>query len=617
MILDKETARFPWELLNYDEKLEQPIVVSAGMIRQLISQHDRSIIKPVNNNKALIIGDPILNPKAGIPQLPEAAIEAQIVDNLLKESGYNTTAKIKEPFKEIFKKLYDEYKVIHIASHGVIEYGEDKKSGILLSDNVVLTAAEINQISSTPELVFINSCYMGQVNPEKEEHFRKKYQLAANLGVQFIENGVKAVVVAGWEVNDDAAKRFAEVFYEKMLDGVIFAEAVKAARLACFHEFRYTNTWGAYQCYGDQFYTLAYKKRKNKEEEPYILAKEILIDLEALRNSIKSDRKRKYDFRPIIEKISRRIDNSNLRNTRITELEIEIYFDLRRPDIALQKCELLFKDQHAQLSIKILEQWCNQKMKYLQELYKKQKEKKEPADKKTKKDQKAKKDKADQKATDNLKEQIALVENRLHFLINLGATPERRNIMGSFQKSYSMMVEDQGIRKEALEAAAENYKKSFKLDQQIYALTNWLAVEIILNDKARMQDVNEVLGMGPQNYINQELKALAEKGKDDKDFWDYLRPVNLKQVQLVFSLHKASKVNEPKQLVKEIISDYHKAWKKGGGSKKHLLSEISHMEFIKESLRFINSSQKRDSVGESLLDELIDFFKGLDKDVVD
>jgi tetratricopeptide (TPR) repeat protein len=64
-----------------------------------------------------------------------------------------------------------------------------------------------------------------------------------------INAGVRCVVAAGWAVDDEAARVFATTFYDGLLNGSMFIDAVMAARaaaLACGG-----NTWAAYQCYGD------------------------------------------------------------------------------------------------------------------------------------------------------------------------------------------------------------------------------------------------------------------------------------------------------------------------------------------------------------------------------
>ena len=64
--------------------------------------------------------------------------------------------------------------------------------------------------------------------------------------------GVRAVVTAGWAVNDEAANTFAASFYTKLLDeGLPFGHAVFQARRETHERHPNCNTWGAYQAYGD------------------------------------------------------------------------------------------------------------------------------------------------------------------------------------------------------------------------------------------------------------------------------------------------------------------------------------------------------------------------------
>jgi CHAT domain-containing protein len=596
LILDHKTASYPWELLNYDENLEMPIVVSAGMIRQLATSHSRKMIKPVVKNTALIIGDPILEKESGVPQLPEAAVEATMVDTILKANGYETTPRIKEPFKEIFKKLYDEYKIIHIASHGVIDYGEDKKTGILLSNNIVLTAAEINQISSTPELVFINSCYMGEVNAEKEKYFRGKHRLAANIGVQFIENGVKAVVVAGWAVDDSAAKRFAEVFYDKMLAGEFFAEAVKAARRVCFHEFPRTNTWGAYQCYGDQYYQLTKKSQKKGAEYHYILEKEILIDLENIIDDMKSNRKRNSNFLEKLQLIAKGIDESGLRNAILTELEIKALTELQEYGMALEKFDTLFQEKEATFSVKSLELWCNCKIKVLSEM-------------------------GNTMDRELLKNELAITSKKMNDLLDLGKTSERHNLMGSIQKRRFLILDRKGEQQKAIRDSADHYRMAYEIDQQIYSLTGWIIAEKLIDDQERLHKMDEALDKNASEYIEKMMDDLAANKKNHDKFWDIIKPVNLKQAELLYKIDgiddskstKSANLIKRKSIVTTIKTLYSQAWKMGGGSPRHIASEILQMEFILEALEDLEKGKpkaERRNLETTIdaMNELINFF---------
>ncbi|HFC00910.1 MAG TPA: CHAT domain-containing protein [Phaeodactylibacter sp.] len=586
LILDKTTASFPWELLNYDKNINLPIVVSAGMIRQLSTIHGRQKIKSVNQKTALIIGDPLLDKTAGIPQLPAAAAEAQLVNTLLEQNNFETTPRINESFLEIFKKLYDEYKVIHVASHGVIDYGKDKKTGILLSNNIVLTAAEINQISSTPELVFVNSCYMGAIHPEKEAYFHRKHQLAANIGVEFIENGVKAVIVAGWAVNDAAAKRFAKVFYEKMLDGEMFSEAVKAARSVCFNDFPNTNTWGAYQCYGDPFYQLTKKRRKRGDENPYILEREILIDLEKFIDNTKSSRKRDYKFLEQLHRISQRIDSSNLRNAKITELEIRAYSELEEYDVALEKYKHLFEEKDATFQVRSLELWSSYKIKALTEFKNKIND-------------------------DLLNENIDAAISKMEGLLDWGKTSERYNILASVYKRQ-FMISKKNQTKTTLKKSADCYQKGYLLHPEIYSLTSWVIAEKIINNEQRIKKLNETLGHDVHTFILDKIEEYQKNITDKNEFWDLIQSVNLLETQLLFCIGKQHD-KKRKSIVSQIKNAYTKAWNQGGGSARHKKSEVEQMEFIRVALEFVEKQKpkkKRRNLNATFeaLDELILFF---------
>nr|WP_269747360.1 CHAT domain-containing protein [Imhoffiella purpurea] len=62
------------------------------------------------------------------------------------------------------------------------------------------------------------------------------------MAAQFIRMGVRAVVAAGWAVDDQAAPTFAETFYHLMTNGSRFGEAVRRARERTWQDHRTHNT---------------------------------------------------------------------------------------------------------------------------------------------------------------------------------------------------------------------------------------------------------------------------------------------------------------------------------------------------------------------------------------
>ncbi|MCB9053426.1 MAG: CHAT domain-containing protein [Lewinellaceae bacterium] len=582
LILDKAMAWYPWELLHYDKKVGRPICVSTGLIRQLSTSDDRRKITPVNDNKALIIGDPILSSNLGISQLPQAEEEAKVVDGLLRAKDFSTTLLVRKSFKEIISRLYDDYKAIHIASHGVTRYGPDKKTGILLSDNVVLTAAEIDQISTTPELVFVNCCYLGETDPAREQYFRDKYRLAANIGTQFIENGVKAAVVAGWAVDDAAASLFAREFYNRMLDGEYFGDAVREARAACYREFPATNTWGAYQCYGDPFYQLVKKKKSDGADVPYVMDKEILIDLEKFINDARFAKTRASQLPDRLKTISRKIEESGLRNCSVTELEAIAYAEIEEFETAITKYESLFEENMAYYSVKAIEQWCNLRGHHL--VVRKNK-----------------------MSGEEISREMEAIIGELQHLLELGRTPERYSLLGSAFKRKSVLAGHPEDKRAAIEKMADNYRDGFLInnahlqDKRIYPLINWIIAECILNDDVRMQELEKILRQPAEAFLESLLAELNALAEDKKEFWDLIQIVNINQCKLLFSQKPA----EQKAIVGEIKKVYRRAWM-AGGSLKFKNSEATQMEFIKDSLAIASHFPQGLSAS---IDALIKFFR--------
>ena len=137
---------------------------------------------------------------------------------------------------------------------------------MVIGDGAFLTPAEVNQMRRVPEVVFLNCCYLGKIEEGRKDTDRSRHnQLAANLATQFINMGVRAVIAAGWPVDDAAAKTFARCFYEQLLRGVPFGESVHTARKETFESHGSVNTWGAYQCYGDPEYRIDVSYKTDRE----------------------------------------------------------------------------------------------------------------------------------------------------------------------------------------------------------------------------------------------------------------------------------------------------------------------------------------------------------------
>lgn len=264
LVLDEETSAYPWELLHDRRSPEsQPMSVRSGMLRQLVVEQPRRV-RSTSKDMALVIGDPPVD--AGFVQLDAAYQEANTITNLLGKWDFQVVSKIRKPSIEIVTALLaEDYRIVHLAGHGVYQYeppGAPGKlvTGMVLGDGAFLTAAEITQMGCVPDFVFINCCHLAKMDfspPAIHDAVtQNRSKLAASFAQQLIELGVKAVVAAGWAIDDAAAQVFSETCYNVLLRGETFGSAIVEARREAWRLHSNTNTWGAYQCYGDPEYRL-------------------------------------------------------------------------------------------------------------------------------------------------------------------------------------------------------------------------------------------------------------------------------------------------------------------------------------------------------------------------
>jgi hypothetical protein len=106
-----------------------------------------------------------------------------------------------------------------------------------------------------PELVFLNCCHLAAREATIALPSYDRAQFAANIAESLIRVGVRCVVAAGWAVEDNPAADFAAHFYQTLLIGGRFIDAVGAGRAAALRANPSGNTWAAYQCYGDPEWT--------------------------------------------------------------------------------------------------------------------------------------------------------------------------------------------------------------------------------------------------------------------------------------------------------------------------------------------------------------------------
>lgn len=580
--LDKYSAAFPWELLQDSTTQTKPLCVSAGMIRQLATADYRTQIKRSYSNNALVIGDPDL--EGFVHQLPGAAEEAKKAAAIISNYGYKVNCKIKKTFEENLQSLFeDEYKIIHLAGHGFFETKKENKTdvlpqggGMVIGNGIFLTPKEINQMSLVPEFVFINCCFLGKVDGAEESLSQQRYKLAANLGVQLIEMGVKAVIAAGWAVNDDAALLFSEVFYQEMFAGVAFGEAVQAARSQCFDKFPGTNTWGAYQCYGDQFYKFTVQTASKVKKYSYVMPMEAEIDLNNLYNKAIAGRHSAESMMEELQAISTAIDKSAVRTGALTELEARILMKMNLPANAIDKIKSMLNSEQADYTVSMLDNLYDLNIK------------------------------STMLSPDKTDEDVKAIIDNFAYLLKIGDTCQRHVLLGTAYKILFSKSVKPAEKTDALKKAAAEYKAAFEIARKshcgaIDALCTWVQLETVLLATAKS---DKGIGWGklsPNKYklpaartVNSWLDKLLNTDLDperDYDFWDMMNNSNVLLAKLCINGTTAVKETD-------IIASIKKEWP-AAGAKDKLNNGIEYLNMLIAGCEMSQGSKAK-SLGNAL-----------------
>ncbi|HTE22917.1 DUF7379 domain-containing protein [Flavitalea sp.] len=539
LIVDKHTARYPWELLHDANGIsDKPMVINTGIVRQLKSGEQRENIIINSSNRALVIGNPFTDGR--YPSLPAAEMEAKAVQQILLDNGLETTPSIAEQDIYIIQKLLTRsYKIIHIASHGIVGKTAEEATGVIFGKEIIFTAGDFDQIRVVPEFVFINCCSSDKYDPAIAEQMQQKYRLAASVGTQLIQMGVKAAIVTGWEIDDSAAKTFSSCFYKYMFEGYNFGDSVREARSKTYSKHPLTNTWGAYQCYGDPFYAFKNSSSIRKLKYNFVSPIEVIAEMDNLIGEMTSGlkRKEKKEWQKKIEDIIDGLYFSWRQNATIMEKIASAYRTIGFYQDAIKYYEQIFDLENAVYTVKSLEQYYNVKIRFAIDQWKNKKINSEDASK--------------------------IFDNAIEGLKKLnGNTLERYSLIAASYRRFSEISNDDIAH--LIEAARYYhlaYQHGLKTTGYIesYPYFNWLHFAILLD------------GYGDGDDF---LKIPGKREELDKKALDYAKKSDLQEPNFskktagsshyIALLLLASNAEEIDKFSTLIINNFEGAWKKEG-----------------------------------------------------
>ncbi|MDP2961117.1 MAG: CHAT domain-containing protein [Sulfurimicrobium sp.] len=520
MTVDMEAAAYPWELMrDSDQPAEKPLATRVELVRQLATTHGRGKVPVVTENRVFIVGDT----QSGMIELPGAQAEARSVARAFSGQGHEISDLYRANAQQVFDALfYGRYRFMHLAGHGVVKDKETGLTGMVLGPKTYLTAAQVNKLRHVPEFVFINCCHLGAM---KEDAQPRWGELAANLATQFIEMGCKAVIAAGWAVDDSAASTFAQAFYTAMFAGKRFGRAVLMARAATYEQHRLSNTWGAFQAYGDERYCFPVEEEKQAGSGGYVHASDLIADLDILHARLQgaSDTEKKGYYSKQVQGIEQAARGADFQKACVREKLASAWAELGDSDRAIGHYRAALAMEDAGFSLKALEQLANLEVRHGTRLL-------------------AAKDDKKREAGANYMDQGL---KRLNLLVEIGPTVERLSLLGSYWKRFAQAHHARGNRKDikpclagmraAYWRAAEHaHQRTGEWDY--YPLFNALDGDFLIAARGERAEFDARTGQLPSL-----LQAGAANGRrrfaENRDFFHALAEVEVARIDALWACY--------------------------------------------------------------------------------
>ncbi|MCG8368250.1 MAG: CHAT domain-containing protein [Pseudanabaenales cyanobacterium] len=206
----------------------------------------------------LIVGNPEMpnvwvssdEPDRQLASLPGAEQEALAIAKFFDTQALTNS----EATETTLKQQMPDARVIHLATHGLLEYGQPKDSGvqdvpgaIALTpgdgEDGLLTANEIQNLSLNAELVVLSACNtgLGEITGDG----------VIGLSRSLITAGAPSVIVSLWAVPDAPTAELMTEFYRQWRSGLDKAQALRRAMLVTMETHPEPRDWAVFTLIGE------------------------------------------------------------------------------------------------------------------------------------------------------------------------------------------------------------------------------------------------------------------------------------------------------------------------------------------------------------------------------
>lgn len=245
---------------NGDYLIQHHTILTAPSIQalSLTRQQRNPTTTPLRADDLLVVGNPLMpaiwNPLTGgtsvLSSLPGTEQETLAIQEL-----YGTRPLWGERASEAaVVAQMPNARVIHLATHGLLEYGNPEDSGvrdlpgaIALApgggEDGLLTSAEIFEMTLKADLVVLSACDTGRGRITGDG--------VIGLSRAFMQAGVPSLLVSLWKVPDEATAFLMTQFYENWRTNPDKAKALRQAMLTTLEQYPDPLNWAAFTLIGE------------------------------------------------------------------------------------------------------------------------------------------------------------------------------------------------------------------------------------------------------------------------------------------------------------------------------------------------------------------------------
>lgn len=190
-----------------------------------------------------------------LARLDASEDEAEAIMEIVGDSQSTVLSGAAATRERALETSVSEYKIIHFATHGLINEARPELSGIVLSQideagqprNGVVRLRDIYAMNLSADAIVLSACGTGVGKEVRGEGL-------LSLNNAFLQTGAKSVVSSLWKVDDYAARELMKDFYQEMASGTATtAQALRRAQIKMRRNPQYQSPfyWAAFTVQGD------------------------------------------------------------------------------------------------------------------------------------------------------------------------------------------------------------------------------------------------------------------------------------------------------------------------------------------------------------------------------